>query len=225
MSVTIQDDMNSTFRRCVKEYRRTGRDPNEVLNEIWQSNSGAVEAIFDRYLKPLLSRTDITVLEIGAGIGRYSKHVLPCCSELYLSDYSEYACEFLGEFFDDGNVHVVHTTGEELSVPTEQVDLVFSISTFVHLYLETIHWYFSEFYRVLRVGGDVLINYVSIMEGGYEFLVERLPSNTFEDRTSFRFYHPKTLEKAAVENGFSVVSNITEKGRNGYSYLLLRKER
>jgi hypothetical protein len=140
------------FIDCIKEYKRTGKDPNNILNEDWKNE----EIFFPAYLKPLMKRGMIA-LEVGPGIGRYTRHVLPYCREIYLIDYSQYCCEFLREYFKgEKGIHIIHMEGEKkLPVPDNSVDLVFTISTFVHLYTETIYWYFEEFYRVLCRGASI----------------------------------------------------------------------
>lgn len=216
-----QKPWDKFFIDCVKEYRRSGKDPNDVLNENWKNE----KIFYSTYLKPLL-KAGMVALEVGPGIGRYTRHVLPYCREIYLIDYSRYCCEFLREYFKGkGGIHIIHISGEKkLLVPDNSVDLVFSISTFVHLYFEAIYWYFEEFYRILRKGGKALINYTSMMNPyGYQFFQSYLPKNAFKERSIFRFYHPEMIEKIAIEIGFHVEMNITHENQRGYSFLLLSK--
>ncbi|MHA1380611.1 MAG: hypothetical protein ACTSRG_19765 [Candidatus Helarchaeota archaeon] len=78
------------FIDCVKEHKRTRKDTNDIVDERWKN-----EDIFSpTYLKPFL-KTGMVALEVGPGIGRYTRHVLPYCREIYLVDYSQYCCEFL----------------------------------------------------------------------------------------------------------------------------------
>jgi len=209
------------FIDCVKEYKRTGIDPNDILDKRWKNE----DIFFPTYLKPLL-KSGIIALEVGPGTGRYTRHVVPYCHEIYLVDYSQYCCEFLREYFKGKEgIHIIHNEGEEkLPVPDNTVDLVFSISTFVHLYLETIYWYFEESYRLLRRGGRALINYASMMDShGYQFFLSYLPENAFTKRTAFRFYHPEMIGKIAKEIGFHVEMNTTHENQRGYSFILLSK--
>ena len=216
-----QKPWDQFFIDCIKEWKRTGRDPNDILNKKWRNE----DIFFSKYLQPLL-KPRIVVLEIGPGIGRYTRHILPFSSEAYLVDYSEYCCTFLRDYFKSRQgIHIIHTEGKEnLPIPNDSVDLAFSISTFVHLYIEEIYWYFGQFHRVLKEGGRVLVNYTNMMDShGYDFFESFLPRCPFKERSIFRFYHPAQLEKIAAELGFTIEENQTHENQRGYTFLKLRK--
>lgn len=213
------------FAALIEEAKLTGEDPNDVLNRHegrWEDNENV---FFSAYLEPLL-KPGMTMLEIGPGTGRYTRRVIPFCREIYLVDYSRYLCTYLGERFrDHEGVHIVHTEGREaLPIPDNSVDFAFSLSAFVHMYLETIHWYLAQLHRIVRAEGVVLINYDSMMDkDGYDWFKEGLPENPVKKRSIFRFYHPAQLEKIAESLEYKVDYNITHENQRGYSFLKLVK--
>ncbi len=220
-----QKRWDAWFAGFIEQAKRTGEDPNDILNKKdgkWKNNE---ELFFSTYLQPQL-KPGMVILEVGPGLGRYTRRVLSFSREIYLIDYSEYCCAFLQEYLQGHQgVRIIHTAGkEDLPIPNNSVDLAFSISTFVHLYLEEIYWYLNQFHRVLKKGGRALINYDSMMDSdGYDFFKAGLPSHPFEERSLFRFYHPQQLDKIATSLGFRVEQNRTHEHQRGYSFLTLVK--
>jgi ubiquinone/menaquinone biosynthesis C-methylase UbiE len=123
-------------------------------------------------------------------------------------DNSDYVIKILKKTFGDQKSAVIikstHSNLEEIG--TNSVDFVFSISTFVHLYIEQIYGYFKEFYRILNSQGKCVVHFANFMEdGGYDFFIGEVSKKDKYDRLSvFRFYHPEMLEKIAVKIGLTV---------------------
>jgi len=187
---------------CIECAKRENRDPNEVLEERW-SGTPALPWL-EAYVYPHF-KDGHTVCEIGAGTGRFSRHIVSRCAKLYLVDNSLFACSFLNDYFrNHSNVEVVHCIDCRLPrISSESVDLFFSFATFEHLYVEQFYGYLREAARVLRRGGFAVIHYDNIMSPqGYRFFKENLPSDF--TRSIFRFHHLEKIRKIAEDMGLEV---------------------
>lgn len=191
---------DKTFMKCIKRAKRENRDPNEVLEEEWPGTLSWLKAHIYPHFKD-----GNTVCEIGAGSGRFSRHIVSRCAKLYLVDNSLFVCKFLKDYFSNhSSIEVIYCTNCRLpQISSESVDLVFSFSTFVHLDVEQFYGYLQEAERILRSGGFAVIHYANIMSsGGYSFFKEILPSNF--NRSIFRFHHPEKIRKIAEKIGLEV---------------------
>lgn len=190
-----------------------GRDPTDVLDELWQGSP--CSAWMERFMLPHFE-DGFAVCEIGAGIGRYARHLVGRASRLYLCDYSSYACSLLQErFLSEDNVTVFQCTDNRLhQVPNASVDLVFSIAVFMHIEIEGILRYLHETYRVLRPERFAVFEYASTTTpGGYAFFKRNLPKNGAP--SIFRYHHPEEIRKLVEDAGFRIESETTEQA-NGY---------
>ena len=101
------------------------------------------------------------VLEIGSGMGFTSKHVANTVKQLVCCDISSTFLEIARkECSGIQNIEFVKIDEEPavFSFPDETFDIVLSDAVFIHLNLYDIYWYFSEFQRLLKKGGEVFIN-------------------------------------------------------------------
>ncbi len=115
-------------------------------------------AVRDRFVWPLVHPDKVTV-EIGPGGGRWTRYLVPCRT-LYLVDrYPELLAE-LSRNFHAPNMVFVQNSGTDLpGIADKTVDLVFSYGTFVHFELPIIAAYLEEINRILKPGGDVVLQY------------------------------------------------------------------
>ena len=200
------------FMECIRRSKRENRDPNEILEEIWEGAASWLRS----YVYPHFEDRYI-VCEIGPGSGRFSRHIVDRCDTLYLVDNSLFVCNFLEKYFGNHpNVEVIHCTNCDLpQIPSESVDLVFSFGTFVHLDVEQFYGYLLEASRILRRDGFAVINYANIMSsGGYGFFKEALPPGF--SRSVFRFHHPEKIRKIAGEMGFEVFKETPEETQGNF---------
>lgn len=96
-----------------------------------------------------------TVLEIGSGVGRMTEYLAQNFGVMYGVDISPVMLEVARRrLLDFPNVTLLENAGQELPVPENQVDLVFSYLTFRHLPSRAvIEAYAREIARVLKSGG------------------------------------------------------------------------
>lgn len=209
---------DKTLMECIERAKRENRDPNEVLEEKWPETMPWLKA----YIYPHF-KDGHTVCEIGAGSGRFSRHIVSQCAKLYLVDNSLFVCNFLKDYFrNHSNVEVIHCTDCRLpQISSESVDLLFSFGTFVLLDVEQFYGYLREAARILHRDGFAVIHYANIMSsGGYEFFKKTVPSDF--TRSLFRFHHPEKIRKIAEDMGLEVFKETTAE-TDRHFFIELRK--
>lgn len=117
-----------------------------------------------RYQRYLQVSPDDDVLEIGCGVGRLGSVLAPLCRTWTGCDVSprmlEYAAKRLEVF---PNVRFVEVSGYDLQpVGSESVDAVYCAVVFMHLTEWDRYSYVEEAHRVLRPGGRLYIDNISL---------------------------------------------------------------
>lgn len=94
-----------------------------------------------------------SVLEIGCGIGRILKHVP--AKERWGVDISQGMLEWAAIYLaEQEGIHLVKTNGFDLAdVPSEHIDLVYSLLVIQHMNKRAGYSYMCETHRVLKPGG------------------------------------------------------------------------
>jgi ubiquinone/menaquinone biosynthesis C-methylase UbiE len=208
------------FQGWVKDTRASGVDPNDIGDRAWQDN--ALENC-SRHLFPHVS-PESTVLELGPGTGRYTRHVFPRCREMILVDYSEFVCGWVREYLKGkGHFQIHHIERPALpQVSDESVDFVFAIGVFEHIDVDETDSFLQEFHRVLKPGGALSFNFDNFMSPGglHWFRNETMRAGA---RRIFRFYHPEFLQRMARMRGFDDVVMTTDDTR--FAFLSATKRR
>lgn len=100
-----------------------------------------------------------TCVEIGCGVGRYTKQLAGTFENVHGFDVSPGMIEIAKEHSGSPNTTFAVTNGSELPVPTGTVDAVFSAFVFQHFdspdYASA---YFKEISRILKPGGTLMIH-------------------------------------------------------------------
>lgn len=117
-----------------------------------------------RILQSLQLTADDDVLEIGCGVGRLGTVLAPVCRTWTGCDVSpgmlEYASRRLEAF---PNVRFVEVSGYDLQpVESSSVDAVYCTVVFMHLTEWDRYGYVEEAHRILRPGGRVYIDNISL---------------------------------------------------------------
>ncbi len=133
-----------------------GHEPEKRIPEIKESRKAFANHIADQ----CRVTADDSVVDLGSGCGfgtywlaRRAKHVHACdISPAYLS-FAARECAALG------NISYHHIESRSLDgIADTSIDVVCSMSVFIHLNLYDIYWYFAEFARILRPGGRIWID-------------------------------------------------------------------
>lgn len=133
-----------------------GPEPEKRIPEIRESRRNYTNYIAD---KCGIDKEDIVVdLGSGCGFGTYwlaqrAKHVYACDISPAYSKFASKECSQLD------NVSFKLIKSRQLDfLEKDTIDVICSISVFIHLNLYDIFWYFNEFKRVVKPGGRVWID-------------------------------------------------------------------
>lgn len=102
------------------------------------------------------NRKDMSVLEIGCGIGRLMKPLASFFKDVSGIDISERMLDEAKSYMAGVPNYKTHYVGHDGNFPVDDASmhLVYSIIVFQHIHTkETIHKYFKETYRALKPGG------------------------------------------------------------------------
>lgn len=167
----------------------------------------------------------MTVCELGPGTGRFTDLYVHTCKRVFLVDFSERICnEILKDKYGAyDNVEVVHTRNCYLpDVMAASVDLFFGFGVFPHLCMEQFVGYMSEAMRVLKPGGKMMIEYLSLSgDLGWKKFLGRIPGDY--SRSIFCYQSTPELERIAQRIGYAVIRSIIDKNNLHGSYLVLEK--
>ena len=177
-----------------------GIAPKPVYEAYWEEVA--------RYVKP-----NQTIVEIGPGNGFYTDRFLPDATKSYLVDYSQVLCYQLlpDKYKDNPKVSIIYTTNCRMpTIGDGEVDLVFSLASFVHIDIETIYGYLLESHRILRQDGIVVLQYASMVgDDAFQWYVDHCPPDF--SRHTMRCQHPQAMVNLAGRVGFEVIRHVVEK--------------
>ncbi len=112
------------------------------------------------------------VLEIGCGVGRVGAALAPRCRSWTGTDVSpNMVLHTRRRLADKPNVHAVEISGYDLGpIPSESLDLVYCTVVFMHISEWERFSYIEEARRVLRPGGRLYVDNISLCTGyGWDF--------------------------------------------------------
>lgn len=200
------DGKDEGFAEYLAEARRLGMDLNEYLEQKkgWGDCLHLLEPTTFPYFGP-----DAVVLELGAGSGRWSRHLAARLTggTLHLVDNSSWKVDFLRAYFRaDARVRVHLNDGLSLAnFADNSVDLVCSYGTFIYFQLGQFHRYGQEFLRVLRPGGHVVLDFIDIDTAtGWQWLEDHSDADW---ANCFTYYTAEVVEHLFRHLGFEVVKS------------------
>jgi SAM-dependent methyltransferase len=193
------------FRQWIAEAERSGQDPNDVGDRAW-ANDYLAKALESRYLA--LVPANGTVLELGPGSGRLTRHLLGRAGRIELIDSSAFVISWMQRYLEGKADFRAVLIDKPLTphLADDSMDAFLAHGVFEHLDFDETYWFLTEFARVLKPGGRVSYNYDTIHgPGGERWLLDhrRSPGSRF----IFRFYTPDFMTRIAEVAGLSVVES------------------
>ncbi len=160
----------------------TSLSETESSARIWVQGSDS-DALLVESIASTIARLKQTVgiqptddiLEIGCGVGRLGKGLCPLCKSWTGCDVSpnmlRHTLKYLKEF---DNVRVAEVSGYDLQpVADASMDLVYCTVVFMHLSEWDRYNYIEDARRVLRPGGRLYVDNISLTTGyGWKFFQE-----------------------------------------------------
>ncbi len=186
------------------------------LGEEWTKSQGWKDKLVSEIIQKLIPDNS-SVIEIGPGGGRWSEFLSSKASKLDLVDISEKCLELCRERFGK-NSNVNYNLIKEVKfgfAEDESTDIIFSYDVFVHIDKAQITEYFTEFERVLKNTGKIILHYSKVGDKFGEYR-SRFTSEDMDElmhKLNFKLiaeYDVETLEKDKGKF-FEVIAVITRK--------------
>ncbi len=195
--VEEQTSWDRMFKRWIADAKRNGQDPNDIGDRDWGSD--LLDVGLQSHYRP---HRDWTVLEMGPGTGRLTRHLIGKCEKLVLVDTSNAVVQWLdGYLRGKGSFEAYQIDGPRFPVAAHTADAVFAHGVVEHLPAEELYWYLHEFRRVLKPTGIAVFNFNNLASHqGAELITARYQPLT---RISFRLHMPETIQRLAKLAGFA----------------------
>lgn len=173
-----------------------------------------VEFLDEKIFAPFLDNLE-SVLEIGAGGGRFTEILLPKARRVLAADTSPSMIEILRRRYGDApGVECLLLNGRDLKpIPDSSLDAVFSYDVFVHLSHQNIYVYLSEMKRVLKPGGKSVIHHANTLSPlGWRKFIRDSERNRqgLPPQGAFAFMTPGLMRELAMRAGLVVEKSITD---------------
>jgi len=198
------DQWDQSFRQWIEQAKSKGVDPNDVGDDDWGPD-GLRLALEQHYL-PFVG-PESTVLELGPGSGRLTRHLIGRVHRVVVCDTSAFVCNWMNEYLaGKGRFEVHKLPGPEFpEIADETIDCVFAHGVFEHLDVDQCYWYLKDSFRVLKRGGLAAFNYDSLLAPD---VGETLGART-RGRYIFRPHHPAAIERLGEVTGFARIENFS----------------
>jgi len=132
----------------------------ELGENEWTQSAEWKQSIIDHVMLKNIT-PDRTVLEIGPGFGRWTRKLVEISKRLIVVDISEKCIEHCKKTFgENDNIEFHLNDGGSLDfVADDSVDFVWSFDVFVHVEPVDVDRYLSEFRRILKKDGQIIIHH------------------------------------------------------------------
>jgi SAM-dependent methyltransferase len=207
------------FRQWIEQAEARGQDPNDVGDEAW-ANDYLAQVLERCYLR--LVPKGGTVLELGPGSGRLTRHLIGRAGRIELIDNSDFVVKWISKYLEGKVDHRAVLISKPLvpHLKDNSIDAVLAHGVFEHLDFDETYFFLLEFCRVIKPGATISFNYDNIQsEGGKEWFLghKRSPGR----RCIFRFYTPDFIMRIAEIAGLKVSESFTSNDR--LAHLILTK--
>jgi SAM-dependent methyltransferase len=199
------------FAAWITKAEASGRDPNDIGDEEWLRDP--LREALERHYLPLV-HPSATVLELGPGTGRLTRHVIGACRRMILVDYSALVCSWLKTYLKGrGEFQVVLIEKPQLDgIEDGSVDAVISNGVFEHLDMDEIFYFLREFHRVLKPGGRCSFNFNNFTSDESLALFAQFRAGV-GSKCIFKFHHPDTVRRLSELSGLDVLRMSASEGR------------
>ncbi len=208
------------FREWIREAEARGEDPNDVGDEAW-ANDYLARSLDDRYLRYVPQGG--TILELGPGSGRLTRHLIGRAGRIELIDNSEFVIEWMKRYLAGKVDFRAKLIAKPLAphIESDSIDTVLAHGVFEHLDFDETYYFLHEFRRVLKPGGHVSFNYDTLHSpGGAQWFLDhrRAPGK----RCIFRFYTPEFMTRIAEIASLRAVRSLASDDR--LAHIVLTKD-
>lgn len=178
----------------------------KTLGDEWGTKESVDQLAYDG----VITHSDhySTILEIGAGGGRFVARVAPHCKSLVAYDIEPEMirlCEERCREFPNVTCVLGDKGKVQLPFPADEFDLVYSFDTFVHLDHRTLFRYLNEIARVLKSGGLLTLHVASLeKENGWLHFQDSVRAGTTQGKFgSFEYIDSASVRLMAEHAGLN----------------------
>ena len=231
----METDWDTRAKHNARKYIATDAWRNEEQFD----RSGADD--ITKLLHGIIVDREATVLEIGLGIGRMTKHLANYFTEIYGTDVSnEMIKQARVRLRNFSNVKIDKNDGKSLSIyPDRKFDFVFSVKVFQHLPRQIFLRYIEEVRRVIkptgifkfqifertRIAGMIpsfWLRNLKLKDGGTIFHFKFWADPPDDDTWIVRAYSREELTRILEEKGFSDIAMEKPSGFEGDLWVTAR---
>ena len=192
-----------SVQSTVKQYdnveeQRKWNDPSLWNND--GENWGNSFNLWNNVIFPKISNyvSGKDTLEIAAGYGRLTKHLLDHTKSLSIVELNDNCIKRCRERFGDKIKEYAINNGKTLSMFNDNsFDFIFSWDSFVHMNKEVIDSYLKEIKRVLRSGGYAIIHHSFFSGGNIE---------SFKNKAGRSNMSPDVFNEMLIKYGLELIS-------------------
>ncbi len=153
---------------------------------------GPLKFVKDRFVITYVNGQQVAI-EIGPGGGRWTRYLLGF-KRLYVVDYYLTLLEQLQKNFRAPNMTFIRNNGCDFpGVPEREIDYLFSFGVFVHLDADLIDAYLVNLRRVVKPGGNIVIQYSDQTKA----MAQKNPSFSVND--------PEKMRRMVLNAGFKIL--------------------
>ena len=161
LSPSIENEM-SAQQAALQQFVVSGQHHQQVYGLQWGDprQDRHLQDVVEQALVPFVPSSDGTIVEIGAGGGRWSRELIGRAARLILVDGEPLFEQAIQRHSDCRGVEfVVSPDGALPAIADASVDFVFSFDTFVHFHNELFDRYVASIGRILKPGGFLTLHY------------------------------------------------------------------
>jgi ubiquinone/menaquinone biosynthesis C-methylase UbiE len=202
----------------------------DYKKEFWDGKNRELEELSETLaLTKLLKKIPFhltNIADIGCGFGRLFTIYQPFGKEFILFDYAEnLLAQAKKSIGIRNNISFIQGNAYKTKLDSNSLDLVISIRTLHHFV--DVDTFFKEINRIVMKDGYFIFELPNKRHllNIFRFLFGRIPFNPFSKeplfyKETFANYHPLSIKKILIDNGFEVVSSINV---SFFRYKLIKK--
>jgi SAM-dependent methyltransferase len=201
--------------KTVSTAEHEGLSVCEYVEKLWQQQGDTQRVIDQMAAAGVFEAKDSTVLEIGAGTGRYLEKVLAKCK---VAKYESYETTRDWAEYLQSNYPIISHEADGVSLkqtPAHSVNLLHAHGVFVYLPFLISYRYWKEIWRVMKSGGFVVFDIIS------EDCLDALTVKKWliSEHSYLSFLSKDYVVSVFGKHGFSLFKTFTNrygKGRSEY---------
>ncbi len=152
----------SVQQEALQQFVESGQHQQHIYGLQWGDprQDRHLRDVVEQAIDPYVTSSNGTILEIGAGGGRWSRELIGRVARLILVDGEPLFEQAIRRHSDCRKIEfVVSPDGALPTIADASVDFVFTFDTFVHFHNDLFDRYVASIGRILKPGGFLTLHY------------------------------------------------------------------